>query len=129
MELCYFVIELNSRTGREEAAGGHASRTAYQCQEESCRGLAILNGSQLIANGAENNRSTCEFASGDEDSVSSSLDESDIDDDIYNDLVVPSYLIAEAADLSQRNHASSQPSFEEIFAQEQSESTSICWTS
>ena len=50
--------------------------------------------------------------------MASSLDKRDIDDDIYNDLVVLSYLIDEAADLSQRNHTSSLPSFEEIFAQE-----------
>jgi hypothetical protein len=68
----------------------------------------------------ENNRSIYKFASGDEYTVASSLDKSDIDDDIYNDLVVPSYLIDEAADLSQRNHTSSLPSFEEIFAQERS---------
>lgn len=97
--------ELNIRTSPEDAASGHASRLAYQYHEESCRGPAISNGSQLIANSAENNRSIYEFASGDEDIVASSLDESDIDNDIYNDLVVPSYLIDEAADLSQRNYA------------------------
>jgi len=112
--------ELNSRTGCEDATGGHALRPAYQSHGESCRGPAISNGSQLIANDAENNRSICEFSSGDEDAEASSLDESDIDDDIYNDLVVPPYLVDEAADLSQRKYASSLLSFEEIFAQERS---------
>lgn len=100
----------------EDATGSQSSRIAYQCHEESCRELAISNGSQLVANSVENNRAICEFASGDEDTVASSLDESDIDDDLYNDFVVSSYLIDEAVDLSQHKHASSQQSFEEIFA-------------
>ncbi len=40
--------------------------------------------------------------------------------DIFDDMVVLSYLINEAADLSRYYHANSPPSFEEIFAQESS---------
>jgi hypothetical protein len=50
----------------------------------------------------------------------SSLDESNINNDIYNNLVVPSYLIDEAANLLQYNYTSPPPSFKDIFAQEQS---------
>ena len=63
-----------------------------------------------------------EFASGDEDTVSS-LDESESNNDIYNDMVVPSYLIDKAADLSQRNYASSLPSFEQRLRRDKTHSS------
>jgi hypothetical protein len=85
--------ELNNRTGREDAAGGHTSRSTYQCHEELCHESATPDVSQLITNSAETNRSICKFDSGDEDTMASSLDESDMEDDIYNDMIVPSYLI------------------------------------
>ncbi|KAI9769849.1 MAG: hypothetical protein M1840_003843 [Geoglossum simile] len=114
--------ELNTagRTGREDAAGGQASSLAYQRHEESCRGPALSDESQSVANSAENNRSTIEFDIEDEDTVMSSPDESEADDDIYNDLAIPSYIIDEAADLSHHGHACPLLSFEEILAREQS---------
>ncbi|TVY81628.1 hypothetical protein LSUE1_G002627 [Lachnellula suecica] len=47
-----------------------------------------------------------------------SLDESDSDEYIYNDLTIPSYIIDDAADLS-HCHACPLQNFEEIFAQEE----------
>ncbi|KAI9777127.1 MAG: hypothetical protein M1839_009083 [Geoglossum umbratile] len=50
----------------------------------------------------------------------SSPDKSEADDDIYNDLAIPSYIIDEAADLSHYSHAFPLLNFEEILAREQS---------
>ncbi|KAI9772985.1 MAG: hypothetical protein M1840_008867 [Geoglossum simile] len=114
--------ELNttSKTSYEDAAGGHASSLAYQHHEESCHELAPSDESQSVANSAENNRSTSEFDIKDEDTVMSSPDESEADDDIYNALAILFYIIDEAADLSHHGHVCLLLSFEEILAREQS---------
>jgi len=66
----------------------------------------------------KNNSSIGKVDSEDEDTEASSLNKSNIDD-YYSDIVVPSHLIDEAADLSQLKYMSSQLTFEEIFTLEQ----------
>ena len=56
--------------------------------------------SQPGANNTENNRLISSFNSKSDDEMLS-LDKSDIDDDIYNDLALLSYIINEAIDLLQ----------------------------
>lgn len=90
-----------------------SSRTGHAPNDqESCRVVARSDQSQSLANNAENNRWTNEFDSGEESTVSS-LDESDADEDIYDDLLIPSYIIHEAADLSQCRACPTQD-FEDI---------------
>jgi hypothetical protein len=96
-----------------------ASRTGQSPNDqEPCNVVArssLLQ--QSSANSAENNRWTNEFDS-EEESTISSLDESDSDENIYDDLMVPSHIIYDAADLAQCRARPSQD-FEEIFAQEE----------
>jgi hypothetical protein len=87
-----------------------ASRTGQSPNDqEPCN---IVARSSLLqqspANSAENNRWTNKVDSG---------EESNSDKDVYNDLVIPSYIIHKAADLAQC-HARLLQDFEEIFAQE-----------
>lgn len=58
------------------------------------------------------------LADNDNTSSVSSSEESESDDDIYNQIVVPSHLVDEAADLSQYYFTNSPLSFEQIFTQE-----------
>jgi hypothetical protein len=98
--------ELNSRTG--QSPNDH----------EPCNGVArsgLLQ--QSPAHRAENISWTNELDSGEESTISS-LDESDSDEDIYEDLMIPSYIIHDAADLAQC-HARPLQDFEEILAQEE----------
>ena len=108
-----------SRTGQGDVARDLPSRSVNNCHEESCQGPALSDESQPGANNSENNRSISSFDSEGDDGMSSP-DESDIDDNIYNDLDVPSYIIDEATDLSQYGHGNAPRSFEEILAQERS---------
>jgi hypothetical protein len=103
--------ELNRRTGHGDPLGGHAELYPRPTPSDE---------SQVAANGAEIEGPISEFASADEDASTSCPDESESDDDIYDEMNVPSHLIDEAADLSEYNHANTSLSFEKIFAQEQS---------
>ncbi|PVH68432.1 hypothetical protein DL98DRAFT_662179 [Cadophora sp. DSE1049] len=95
-----------------------ASRTSYvPNNQESCDVVERSGRLQSSANSTENNRWTNEFDDG-EESIVPSLDESDSDEDIYDDLTIPSFLIDDAADLS-HCHARPLQNFEEIFAQEE----------
>ncbi|KAH6701277.1 hypothetical protein BKA61DRAFT_681471 [Leptodontidium sp. MPI-SDFR-AT-0119] len=95
-----------------------ASRTGnVPNNQESCDVVARSGRLQSSANSAENNRWTNEFDGGEESTVPS-LDESDSDEDIYDGLTIPSYIIDDAADLS-KCHAHPLQDFEEIFAQEE----------
>jgi hypothetical protein len=103
--------ELNRRTGHGDPFGGHAELYPRPTPSDE---------SQVAANNAEIDGPISEFASADEDASTSCPDESESDDDIYDEMNVPSYLIDEAADLSEYSHANTSLSFEKIFAREQS---------
>ncbi|CZT52686.1 uncharacterized protein RSE6_14041 [Rhynchosporium secalis] len=95
-----------------------ASRTGYLLNNrESCDVVEQSRRLQLSANSVENDKGTNEFDGWEESSVPSS-DESDSDEDIYDDLTIPSYVIDDAADLSQC-HVRPLQNFEEVFAQEE----------
>src|SRR5450756_1586820 len=96
-----------------------ASRTGHSPNDQEPCNVVARSGllQQSPANSAENNRWTNELDSGEESTVSS-LDESDSDEEIYNDLMMPSYIIHNAAELAQC-HARPLQDFEEIFAQEE----------
>jgi hypothetical protein len=96
-----------------------ASRTGHSPNNQEPCNVVARSGlfPQSPANSAENNRWTNELDSGEESTVSS-LDEGDSDEDIYDDLIMPSYIIHNAADLAQY-HARPPQDFEEIFAQEE----------
>ena len=95
-----------------------ASRTGYvPNNQESCDVVERSGRLQSSANSAENDRWTNEFDDGKE-SIVPSLDESNSDEDIYDNLTIPSFLIDDAADLS-HYHARPLQNFEEIFAQEE----------
>ncbi|KAG9229904.1 hypothetical protein BJ875DRAFT_488485 [Amylocarpus encephaloides] len=88
-----YVTELH-----EELKATSRTSHVYQSYKESCRELALPDQSQSNANYRENDRLTGKFGSeGDEDT---SADDSEVDEDIHDDLYVPSYIIDEAADLS-----------------------------
>lgn len=110
--------ELDRKVGHGNAAKGHASVSAHWHQEGPCHRAALPDGSQLVANGAEIDRSTDDSANISDDTWVSYLDESENETDIYDELVVPFYLIDEAADLSQYELSTSPLSFEELFAQD-----------
>ncbi|KAK5367235.1 hypothetical protein LTS13_008088 [Exophiala xenobiotica] len=110
--------ELDRRAGHGNAARGHASVSAHRRQEGPCHRAALPDGSQLVANDAEIDRSNDDFANTSDDTWPSYLDESENETDIYDELVVPFHLIDEAADLSQYEHSTSPLSFEELFAQD-----------
>jgi hypothetical protein len=93
-----------------------ASRTGLlPIDQNSCDVVARSHRLQSSANSAENNRWTNETA-GEEESIISSLNESDSNEDIYDDLTIPSYVIDDAADLPQC-HARPLQNLQEIFAQ------------
>lgn len=56
----------------------------------------------------------------DENGWAFSLDESESPHDMYGEIVVPSHLVDDAADLSQYYRANSLFSFEKVFSQESS---------
>lgn len=111
--------ELNRRTRDRDHLDDHVFGSAYQHHGERYLGPAPYE-SQVAAIGAEIDGPISEFASADEDASTSCPDESEGDDDIYDEMNLPSHLIDEAADLSEYNHANMSPSFEKIFAQERS---------
>jgi hypothetical protein len=111
--------ELNSRIDHGNPTDDYAAGAAYQ-HEHSRRGLALSDESQLTVNTADINRSRDELAIPDENIWAESPDESESDNDIYDQIIVPSHLIVKAADLSQYNHINSPLSFENIFARESS---------
>jgi len=74
------------------------------------------NSLEIAANSAEKHRSASVCDDEDGDTVMSSLDESEADDETYNDFIMPSHIIDEAAGLSQHRHGSPPQSFEEIVA-------------
>ena len=61
-----------------------------------------------------------EFNSGDSDTVMPSVDKSDGNEDICDGLVIPSYIVDEAAVLSRHDHSCPLLGFEVIPAREQS---------
>jgi hypothetical protein len=107
--------ELDNRTHREDPVGAHVPQpTCSQREEPSHRSHPAkklnFNTNDVAIQDV--------LASNDDTSSVSSSEESESDHDIYDDMVVPSYLVDEAADLSQYYSANSPLSFEQIFAQE-----------
>lgn len=100
--------------------GDHALGSAYQHHAELYPRPVPSDESQVVANGAEIDGPISEFASADKDASTSFPDESESDDDIYDEMDIPSHLIDEAVDLSEYNHANTSLSFEKIFAQKRS---------
>ena len=95
-----------------------ASRTGHVPNDQESREVVARSGRlQSSAYSAGNDRWTNESDGGEESTIPS-LDESDSDEDIYDDLIIPSYIIDDAADLSQC-HARPLENFEEMFAQEE----------
>jgi hypothetical protein len=108
--------ELNRRTGHRDPLSGHALGPAYQHHAELYPGPVPSDESQVAANGTEINGPISESASADKNVSTSCPDESESDDDIYDEINVPSHLIDEAADLSEYNHTNTPLSFKKIFA-------------
>lgn len=94
--------------------------SACQQHAELCPGPIPSDESQVAANGAEIDGPIGESVSADIDASTSCLDEDESDDDIYNEICVPSHLIDEATELSAYHDANTLPYFEKKFAQERS---------
>ena len=111
--------ELDSQTGYGNPVRAHASQPAYQHHDEPYHG-PLLDKSKQSANGVAPDRSTDNLANIDEDVSASDLDESESENDIYDEMIVPSHLVDEGADLSEYHHTDSPLTFEKLFAQERS---------
>ena len=111
--------ELDRQTGYECPFVADAGQSAYQRREEPCFGR-LLDKSKVSADGVEPDRATEELADTDEYTSASGLDESESDDDILYELVIPPDLIREATDVSRYKNANSPLTFEIAFAQERS---------
>jgi len=92
----YFAFGWQTKTQTTTVQFGKQAAPPLLHQDSSSEFASEIPG----ANNAADSRSTSSFDS-EGDDVMSSPNESEIDDNIYNHLAVPSYIIDEAAGLSQ----------------------------
>ncbi|RVX69001.1 hypothetical protein B0A52_08068 [Exophiala mesophila] len=107
--------ELDNRTHREDHVGAHVPQSTCSQREEPSHRSHLAKKLNFNTNDAAIHDV---LASNDDTSSVSSSEESESDHDIYDDMVVPSYLVDEAADLCQYYSANSPLGFKQIFTQE-----------
>lgn len=107
------LLELDHRGGQVRSVASHAFRSACGQHEEPQHEYDPHDKATPSSNGGVMDRSTSDFADTDE---RVSLDESEGERDIFDEMLAPSDLVDEAADLSKYHSANSTSSFEEVFA-------------
>ena len=96
---------------------GLVSESGYRYHEAPHHGQDTSDKSTPTANGAVVDKSTSDFANA---KIDAGLDESESENHIFDEMVVPSHLVGEAADLLQYYLAHSRLCFEQTFAHESS---------